>query len=154
MKPFPLVLIAALATAIGCSPSSSNQSNDDPISVGTSNGDSKGTLATSVLTMTNPFFKVLAGGFAEAAEENGYEVLIVSGEKDVARQQDQVKDFIVKGVSAIALCPCDSNSSGMLSISVRNFAAASSIKSIALSGKNLSEIYRCDKFAAATNAPS
>ena len=35
-----------------------------------------------------------------------------SGEFDVARQQDQVKDFIVKRVAAIVLCPCDSRSIG------------------------------------------
>ena len=40
------------------------------------------------------------------------------------------------------------------SISVRSFAAASSIKSIALSGKNLSEIYLSERVAALTNAAS
>jgi ribose transport system substrate-binding protein len=34
----------------------------------------------------------------------------VSGEKDVARQGNQIKDFIVQGVSAIVLSPCDSKS--------------------------------------------
>src|SRR5262249_54427401 len=34
-------------------------------------------------------------------------VLIVTGDFDVARQQIQVKDFIVKKVAAIVLCPGD-----------------------------------------------
>jgi ribose transport system substrate-binding protein len=35
-------------------------------------------------------------------------VLVLSGEFDLARQQNQVKDFIVKKVAAIVLTPCDS----------------------------------------------
>ena len=47
-----------------------------------------------------------------------------------------------------------SNSSGMLSICKRRDEAASSIKSIALSGRNLSVIYLADKFTAAKIAES
>jgi ribose transport system substrate-binding protein len=36
--------------------------------------------------------------------------MVVSGDKDVARQSNQIKDFIVKKVSAIVLSPCDSKS--------------------------------------------
>ncbi|MGB2820820.1 MAG: substrate-binding domain-containing protein, partial [Phycisphaerae bacterium] len=42
----------------------------------------------------------------------GYDVIVTSGEFDVAKQQDQVKDFIVKKVTAIVLTPCDSKSIG------------------------------------------
>jgi len=68
----------------------------------------KGTIALSVLTLTNPFFKQIGDSMAEEAKLNGYDVLVVSGEFDVARQQNQVKDFIVKKVAAIVLTPCDS----------------------------------------------
>ena len=44
--------------------------------------------------------------------------------------------------------------SGIDSISVRSLAAASSTKSIALSGRNLSEIYLSDNTAAETSALS
>ena len=47
-----------------------------------------------------------------------------------------------------------SSSAGLDVISIFNFAAASSTKSIALSGRNLSAIYRADKVAAATKAES
>jgi ribose transport system substrate-binding protein len=69
---------------------------------------SKGIIALSVLTLTNPFFKQIGDSMTEEARMNGYEVLVVSGEFDVARQQNQVKDFIVKKVAAIVLTPCDS----------------------------------------------
>jgi ribose transport system substrate-binding protein len=75
-------------------------------------GKSKGTIGLSVLTMTNPFFKVIADSMTEEAGKHGYDVIAVSGEKDVARQQNQVKDFLVKKVSAIVLCPCDSKAIG------------------------------------------
>jgi ribose transport system substrate-binding protein len=39
-------------------------------------------------------------------------VIISSGDFDVAKQQNQVKDFIVKRVAAIVLCPCDSKAIG------------------------------------------
>jgi ribose transport system substrate-binding protein len=64
------------------------------------------------LTLTNPFFTVIADSMKEEAAKHGYKVAVVSGEFDVAKQQNQVKDFIVQKVAAIVLCPCDSKSIG------------------------------------------
>lgn len=72
----------------------------------------RGTIGVSVLTLTNPFFKVIADSITTEAAKHGYEVIAVSGDFDVAKQQNQVKDFIVKKVAAIVLCPCDSKSIG------------------------------------------
>ena len=77
-----------------------------------SGSSSRGTIGLSVMTLTNPFFKVIAETFTEEANKHGYDVLVTSGEFDVARQQNQVKDFIVQKVSAIVLCPCDSKAIG------------------------------------------
>lgn len=71
-----------------------------------------GTIGVSVLTMNNPFFKTIAESMATEAAHSGYKVVAVSGDFDVARQQNQVKDFIVRKVSAIVLCPCDSKAIG------------------------------------------
>jgi ribose transport system substrate-binding protein len=73
---------------------------------------SKGTIGVSVLTLTNPFFKVIGDTITADARKQGYDVIVQSGEFDVARQQNQVKDFIVQKVVAIVLCPCDSRSIG------------------------------------------
>jgi ABC-type sugar transport system substrate-binding protein len=73
---------------------------------------SRGVVGISVLTLTNPFFKEIADSFRDEAARQGYETLVVSGELDVARQQNQVKDFIVRKVAAIVLTPCDSKSIG------------------------------------------
>lgn len=73
---------------------------------------SKGVIGLSVLTLTNPFFKVIADSLTAEAAQQGYSVTVVSGEFDPARQQNQVKDFIVQKVAAIVLTPCDSKAIG------------------------------------------
>lgn len=72
----------------------------------------KGVIGFSALTLTNPFFKEIADEMAAAAALQGYEMILVSGERDVKKQADQIDDFIVKGVTAIVLNPCDSKSIG------------------------------------------
>jgi ribose transport system substrate-binding protein len=72
----------------------------------------KGTIGYSALTLTNPFFKVIADTMTEEALKHGYKLVVVSGERDVKTQADQIDDFIVKGVAAIILNPCDSKSIG------------------------------------------
>lgn len=69
-------------------------------------------IGVSVLTLTNPFFKVIGESLRAEVARAGYDVVLVSGENDVARQQHQVQDFIVQRVAAIVLCPCDSKAIG------------------------------------------
>ena len=79
---------------------------------GSVTGAAKGTIGISVLTLTNPFFKVIGDSLATEAGKSGYKVQVVSGDLDVAKQQNQVKDFLVQKCVAIVLCPCDSKSIG------------------------------------------
>jgi ribose transport system substrate-binding protein len=100
--------VGALALAAGCgSPSGGGIPSTAPAPQA-----SKGTIGLSVLTLTNPFFKVIADSMTEEAKKSGYEVQVVSGEFDVSKQQNQVKDFIVRKVAAIVLTPCDSKAIG------------------------------------------
>jgi ribose transport system substrate-binding protein len=71
-----------------------------------------GTIGVSLLTLDNPFFKVIGDSLTAEAKKLGYATLVVSGDKDVARQSNQVKDFIVKKCVAIVLSPCDSKAIG------------------------------------------
>ena len=73
---------------------------------------SRPVIGLSVLTLTNPFFQEIADNLQGEAAKLGYDVVVVSGEFDAARQQNQVKDFIVQKVAAIVLCPCDSKAVG------------------------------------------
>lgn len=70
----------------------------------------KKTIGVSLLTLDNPFFKTIGDSIAAEGQKHAYETVVVSGDKDVAKQGNQIKDFIVKKVSAIVLSPCDSKS--------------------------------------------
>lgn len=108
---------ALLGVALaGCQRQDPGAGSESTSSASNPNSDTtpgeRGTIAVSVLTLTNPFFKVIADNITDEAKKHGYDVLITSGEFDVSRQQNQVKDFIVKQASAIVLCPCDSKAIG------------------------------------------
>jgi ribose transport system substrate-binding protein len=75
-------------------------------------GAERRSIGLSVLTLTNPFFKEIADTMAAEAAREGYDVVVVSGDFDAAKQDKQVKDFLVKKVDAIVLCPCDSRAIG------------------------------------------
>lgn len=70
------------------------------------------TIGVSLLTRTHPFYQDLEAGLKEAAAQYGYSLIITAGEFDVAKQKDQIQDFIVRKVDAIIVSPCDSKSIG------------------------------------------
>ena len=108
-----LALAALGALLFGCNQAQPPASPSVPASTpGAPQAKTRGVIGVSLLTLENPFFKVMGDAMKAEAEKNGYQVIITAGEKDAARQKDQVKDFIVKKVSAIVLCPCDSRSVG------------------------------------------
>lgn len=75
-----------------------------------SHGDGHGLIGASLLTLQNPFFKVIGDNLEAEAAKHGYRTLVVSADNDVAKQSNQVKDFIVKRCAAIVLSPADSKS--------------------------------------------
>lgn len=103
-----MLMVAVLVVTFGCGEKPADKKEQAKVP----QTKTKGTIGVSVLTMNNPFFKVIADSMKEEAEKNDFEVIAVSGDFDVAKQQNQVKDFIVKKVSAIVLCPCDSKAIG------------------------------------------
>lgn len=72
----------------------------------------KAVIGVSLLTMTNPFFRDLGEAMKAEAAMHGMQVILTAGEFDVAKQKNQVADFIVKRVDAIVLSPCDSRAIG------------------------------------------
>jgi ribose transport system substrate-binding protein len=107
-----LAAVLVVGCLFGCDRDSGQAKKDQGSAQGASGANSGGTIGVSVLTMTNPFFKEIVDTITEEAKKNGMEVVAVSGEFDPARQYGQVKEFIVKKVSAIVLTPCDSKSVG------------------------------------------
>ena len=113
-----LILFSFLSAGgfAGCSgdsaapPGDSSATSEKPSA--TASGGPKKVIAFSALTLTNPFFKIIADTMTEEAKKHGFEVVVVSGDQSVDRQMAQVEDFIVKQVSAIVLNPCDSKAIG------------------------------------------
>jgi len=104
-KSFRLLVVLLIGLA-GCS---SKKGSSSASNAGVEN---KGTVGYSALTLTNPFFKIIADSMGEAAAEAGYQMEVVSGDSDVKKQSNQIDDFIVKGVAAIIINPCDKSSIG------------------------------------------
>lgn len=98
---FVPALLACLLGLAGCG-QPQPPGPDRPTDAGTG-----GVIGVSLLTLDNPFFKVIGTSIGQEAARHGYETVVVSAEKDLARQHAQVKDFIVKQVAAIVLSPCD-----------------------------------------------
>jgi len=97
----------------GCSkPPTKPAATPEKASANANSSGKKLTIGFSALTLTNPFFKVIADSMTAEAAKHGYEVVVVTGERDVKKQADQVNEFIVRGVDAIVLNPCDSQSIG------------------------------------------
>lgn len=109
-----LVGVGLLATGCGGGSGTTNSKSagsggvPEPEKTGRPEVGSRGTIGVSLLALDNPFFKVIADNIEETGRINGYATTIVSADKDVAKQSNQVKDFIVKKVAAIVLSPCES----------------------------------------------
>ncbi|MEM8488431.1 MAG: substrate-binding domain-containing protein [Bacteroidota bacterium] len=74
--------------------------------------EEKPVIGVSIMTATNPFFKLLGETIADEAGKFGYEAVVVSGDYDISKQKNQVSDFIVQGVDVIVLTPINSKSIG------------------------------------------
>ena len=72
----------------------------------------KRVIGVSLLSLANPFFTEIADGLKEEAAKSGYDVIVVSADNDVATQDKQLRDFLVRRVDAIVLSPCDSKGIG------------------------------------------
>ncbi len=107
-----VLLLAVCALIAGCG----GETKPKPAPGGTG-----ATIGVSLLTRTHPFYQDLEQGLRDAAAERGYELLVLAGEFDVARQKDQLAEFLVRKVDAIVVCPCDSRSIGT-SIAAANAA--------------------------------
>lgn len=77
-------------------------------------GDASSTkrIGVTLLTREHVFYRELEEGLRAEAAKHGYELLIQSGDFDLAKQQSQIENFIVQGVDAIVACPVDTKGIG------------------------------------------
>ncbi|MEC9349468.1 MAG: substrate-binding domain-containing protein, partial [Planctomycetota bacterium] len=95
-----LILIAALCCGCG-------GSSDD--GGGTKK---KGLIGYSAMSLTNPFFKIIADSITEEAGLNGFDVAVNDANSDGKLQAEHIDSYIVQGAQAIILNPCDRLSVG------------------------------------------
>jgi ribose transport system substrate-binding protein len=93
------LLLAALLASSGCQRGGGSGSGGKRIGV-------------TLLTREHVFYKDLEAGLKEAADKQGYQLTVTSGDFDLAKQQSQIENFIVQGVDAIIVCPADSKGIG------------------------------------------
>ncbi len=110
--PFAVIALTGLVLS-GCTDSGSTGSGmSQPDNNGATADDFRGTIGYSALELTNPFFKIIANTMTAEAKRHGYEVAVVSANRNVVTQSQQIDEFIVQGVAAIVLNPADSTSIG------------------------------------------
>ncbi|MFH2048803.1 MAG: substrate-binding domain-containing protein [bacterium] len=102
-----MIVISIFFIMFGCN--SANDNGDKKLKQNQASGI---TIGVSLLTRTHPFYQDLEAGLQEAADAAGFKLIITAGEFDVAKQKDQINDFIVQKVNAIIISPCDSRSIG------------------------------------------
>ena len=103
----PIVAAALLAASLfagGCAKKKSAGSAPGAASpaAGSRSAPAEVTIGVSLLTRTHPFYQDLEAGLTRAAEANGYHLVVTAGEFDVAKQKDQLQDFIVRRVNAMS----------------------------------------------------
>jgi ribose transport system substrate-binding protein len=69
-------------------------------------------IGVTLLTREHEFYKDLEAGLKEAADRAGYQLIVTSGDMDLAKQQSQIENFIVQRVDAIVVCPADTKGIG------------------------------------------
>ncbi len=104
-RPRPLAS-ALLVLVVALAPSACRRAG--PNAAGTSGK----TIGVSLLTREDEFYRQLEAGLRQAAQAHGYTLVLNSGDRDLAKQQSQIDDFIVQHVDAIVVCPVDSKGIG------------------------------------------
>ena len=108
------LISAALAlglAAAACSNSSST-STSTSTNAGASAAPGGKTIGVSIQDSEAQFYQQMQAGMQAEAQKFGYSISFVDANRDNARQQQQVEDFISRKVDAIVLTPYDSKAIG------------------------------------------
>ena len=110
MTYFRIAAALALCAAAACSHSSSS-------SQVASGGK---TIGVSIQNREAQFYQDMEAGMRSEAAKYGYSLIVVDANRDNAKQQSQVEDFISKKVDAIVLTPYDSQAIGSAIVEANN----------------------------------
>lgn len=99
------LLVAAFALMAGCQRAGQGNSSSSSTSSGKR-------IGVTLLTREHEFYRDLEAGLKEAADRQGYQLTVTSGDFDLAKQQSQIENFVVQHMDAIIVCPADSKGIG------------------------------------------
>ena len=74
--------------------------------------ETKGKIGMTCMDLTNPFFKLIGVTMQKEAAKYGYDVVLLDGANDAAKQNSQMNDFVAQKFDAIFLNPADSKAAG------------------------------------------
>ena len=103
------LLVATFAFMSGCQ--SANQGGGSASSSSSSSSSGK-RIGVTLLTREHEFYRDLEAGLKDAADKQGYQLTVTSGDFDLAKQQSQIENFVVQKMDAIIVCPADSKGIG------------------------------------------
>lgn len=111
------VILAAAAAAsllVACSSNSGSKSTQSaaPGSPAAPAASGAKTIGVSIQDLEAQFYQQMEAGMQSEAKKYNYRVIFVDANRDSAKQQSQVEDFISKKVDAIVLTPYDSQAIG------------------------------------------
>jgi ribose transport system substrate-binding protein len=106
-RTFASLIVLSLLALAGCGGDRSRGDGSALTTGASERAAAKGTVGVSVLTLRNPFFKVIGDHITAELAKHGYTTIVTDGANDIEQQRRQVQDFITKKVSAIVLCPTD-----------------------------------------------
>jgi len=108
---------AFVAVLAGCSGSQSTTTAPTPHSA-----PGPKTIGVSIQDTEAQFYQDMVAGMQSEAKKFNYTLSVVDANRDNARQQSQVEDFISKKVDAIVLTPYDSKAIGSAIVEANNAA--------------------------------
>lgn len=113
MNPHRCMIFCLLLVILsGCGAPTSEQPSTTATDVNVAKPKSEGVIGYSALTLTNPFFKIIADNLKAEADKHGYEVIVNDASRDVKTQSEHIDTYIARGVTAIVVNPCDRLSLG------------------------------------------
>ena len=112
----------ALAVLGGCSSQNSSGGSSNAQAspeAGAAQGGGKA-IGVTIQDREAQFYQAMEAGMREEAKKFGYTLHVVDANRDNAKQQSQVEDFIAQKVAAIVITPYDSTAIGSAIVEANN----------------------------------
>jgi ribose transport system substrate-binding protein len=113
-------LLAAATLALLAAACSSSSSSTSSTSASNSAASGSKTIGVSIQDSEAQFYQDMQAGMKSEAQKFGYSISFVDANRDNAKQQQQVEDFISRKVDAIVLTPYDSKAIGSAIVEANN----------------------------------